>query len=153
MDGAVAPSKRYGPYSTSTPAAGGSVRAAPANRPSVASHGEMWIMFAQNTASAAATGHAGAVTSSASGARRLGSAASSRHAAMLASAAGSASVGCHARCGRWRAKYTACSPVPLASSSTTPAAGRCRASTSRIGSRLRAVAGACCFTGPPSPGA
>ena len=39
------------------------------------------------------------------------------------------------------AKYAACSPVPLAISSTVPCAGRTRRSTARIGSRLRATAG------------
>jgi hypothetical protein len=66
---------------------GGSTRAAPANSASVASHGAMWIMLMHTIASAASTGH-GAVTSSASGGRRLGSAASSRHAAMLARGVG-----------------------------------------------------------------
>src|SRR5215469_11363182 len=60
---------------------------------------------------------------------------------MLARASASGSVGCHVRCGSAAAKYTACSPVPLAISSTVPCAGSTRRSTARIGSRLRATAG------------
>src|SRR5262249_22227094 len=60
---------------------------------------------------------------------------------MLARASASGSLGCQVRCGSAAAKYTACSPVPLAISSTVPRAGSTRRSTARIGSRLRATAG------------
>ena len=99
-------------------------------------------MLIDTTASACVTGQTGAVTSSAIGARRLGSV---RRGAMRLdaraaprdrrrSAARSGEAGC-------AAKYAACSPVPLAISSTVPRAGRTRRSTARIGSRLRATAG------------
>src|SRR5450755_1820710 len=103
----------------------------------------MWIMLMQTIASACSVGH-GRVTSSASGAARFARPASSRWAAMLASAVGSASLGCHVNAGNAWANAIACSPLPLAISSTMPRSGNTRARTSRIGSRLRAVAGACC---------
>src|SRR5215217_5568423 len=60
---------------------------------------------------------------------------------MLASASASRSVGCQVSAGNAAAQWTACSPVPLAISSTIPRAGSTRRSTARIGSRLRAVEG------------
>ncbi len=60
---------------------------------------------------------------------------------MLARAAGSASLGWNVRPGRAAAKWTACSPDPLATSSTSPAAGRRWRSTARMASRLRDAAG------------
>jgi hypothetical protein len=55
----------------------------------------MWIMLMQTTASKESSGQsAGSVTSSTIGSSRLGAPDASRHARMLASAAGSASVGC-----------------------------------------------------------
>jgi hypothetical protein len=108
----------------------------------------MWIMLIHTTASARSTGH-GASTSSGSGARRLARPASSRQAVMLARESGSGSVGCHCSAGKARAKYTACSPVPAATSSTRPAGGSTPASTWRIGSRLRSVAGASFFMRAP----
>jgi hypothetical protein len=96
----------------------------------------------QMIASAQAIGHVAAVTSSAIGGHRFGSSASARHAAMLASAFSDTSLGCQVKPGNAPARWIACSPLPLAISRTVPVGGSSRASTSRIGSRLRAVAGA-----------
>ena len=55
---------------------------------------------------------------------------------MLFRATGSTSVGCHVRWGSPAAKYTACSPEPLAISSTVPSVGRTRRRTARIESQF-----------------
>ncbi len=86
-------------------------------------------MLQHTTASACLIGHA-PVTSSWSGTRKFASAASSRHAEILASATGSGSLGTHATQGKAAAKNTACSPEPAAISSTVPVAGNTRARTS-----------------------
>src|SRR5947207_3259381 len=102
----------------------------------------MWIMLIETTASARVTGQTGAEASSASGGLRFASAACTAWATMLRRAWASGSVGCHVRWGRADAKWIACSPVPLAISSMVPAAGSTSRRTLRIGSRLRATAGA-----------
>jgi hypothetical protein len=61
---------------------------------------------------------------------------------MLSSASASRSVGCHVSPGNARLYHTACSPVPLAISKTDAGRGKTPRSTRRIGSRLRAAAGA-----------
>ncbi len=99
-------------------------------------------MLIETTAWTRVTGQAGAVTSSSIGASRFGNRMWARCAAMFTSASASRSVGCHVNLGSALAKWTACSPVPLAISSTVPVAGSTRRNTARIGSRLRCVAGA-----------
>ncbi len=83
-------------------------------------------------------------TSSAIGGYKLSVGQDSRHAAMLARAIGFGSDGIHSRGWSREAKKTACSPVPLEISNTVPLGGSTCNSTSRIGSRLRCVAGAYC---------
>jgi len=61
---------------------------------------------------------------------------------MLINASGSWSVGCHVRESSARLNHTACSPVPPPISSTSPDRGRHSRSTRKMGSRLRAAAGA-----------
>jgi len=68
--------------------------------------------------------------------------ATARWASMLRIALPSGLVGCQSRWGRAATQCTACSPLPAATSSTSPVGGRKRASTVRMASRLRAVAGA-----------
>ena len=69
---------------------------------------------------------------------------SASQALMAARPSSVASLGDQVTCGRQRAIQRACSPEPEAISSTVQGrAGRRSASASRIGSRLRAVAGAC----------
>src|SRR5690554_627884 len=68
-----------------------------------------------------------------------------RHASMLASCSSPRSLGRNRSWGRCCAKKTQCSPVPLAISRKVPVAGSTSLSTARIGSRLRATAGALRF--------
>jgi len=72
---------------------------------------------------AAGSGQGHAWTSSVSAARRFASPLWPRHASMLVSASGSESLGWNARLGSAAANAAACSPVPLAISSTSPRAG------------------------------
>ena len=100
-------------------------RAAPATSPSVAATGLMWTMLMHSTASARATGHAGAAASSVERRQQVRQA---RFLApggdRLARVPASGSLGCQSSAGNVRAKCTACSPVPLATSSTSPARGQ-----------------------------
>ena len=63
-------------------------------------------------------------------------------AATLSSASGSGSEGWKARSGKFLAKWTICSPKPLAISRMTPVIGSTSRRTSRMKSRLRTAAGA-----------
>ncbi len=82
-------------------------------------------------------------TSSATGASTFSTPEARVQARMLSRCGGEMSDGCQRRAGKARAKNTTCCPVPLATSSTSPAGGSTRRSTSTIGSRLRSVAAAC----------
>src|SRR5262245_50841802 len=117
------------------------MRLAPRNNACAADHGAMWIMLMQITASAAAIGHCAAATSRKRGCRRLVCAATATHAEIERRQASSCSLGCQISCGITCAKWTTCSPVPLPTSSTTPDGGRTCASTTAIGSLLRAAEG------------
>ena len=92
--------------------------------PLVASHGDMWIMLIHIIASAASIGSMTSEALIGSGVHRLPASAASPHAVMLSRFKGSGSLGCQRRSGNARAKYTLCSPDPLAISSTIPVAGR-----------------------------
>jgi hypothetical protein len=83
---------------------GESVRSAPAMSPSLAAHGEMWIMLQHTIASADATGQETAVTSRCTGAKRFAKPIASRCAAILESAAASGSLGCQISDGSASAK-------------------------------------------------
>ena len=117
-------------------------RPAPAISPVAACQGAMWIMLLHSTAQACSTGHAADCASSATAGRTLARPLSRAQSSMLARAELSGSLGWKMRSGRAAAKCMTCSPEPLATSSTRPLAGRCRRSTSRMGWRLRAAAGA-----------
>ena len=99
-------------------------RAAPAISPWVAVQGAIWTMLIATTASAWTTGQVSAAASSDSGGNRFGRPVLSRQAAMLFSASGSWSVGCHVSAGNALLNHTACSPVPLAISSTSADGGK-----------------------------
>src|SRR5262245_48526617 len=129
-----------GPYKNKMPP-GCNTRPAPAIRPWQAAHGAMWIILQQTTALARLTGHTSAVASSRTGASRLGTAASVRNAAMLASALESMSLGSHDAPGSALAKNAACSPLPLAISKTSARGGKNLLSTANMGSRLRSTCG------------
>src|SRR5208337_4220867 len=64
------------------------------------------------------------------------------HAAILCNASGSRSEGWKTRLGKFLAKWTTCSPEPLAVSRMTPFVGRTSRRTPTMKSRLRSVAGA-----------
>src|SRR5262245_17376457 len=117
------------------------MRLAPRNNACAADHGAMWIMLMQITASAAAIGHCAAATSRKRGCRRLVCAATAIHEEIERRQASSCSLGCQVSCGITCAKWRTCSPVPLPTSSTTPDGGRSCASTTAIGSLLRAAEG------------
>ena len=94
----------------------------------------------QSTASALVIGHDDDDASSGTARRTLAS--SFVQASMLARRPASGSVGCQSNPGIDAAKKLTCSPVPLATSSTSPCCGRHRCSSRMIGSRLRAADGA-----------
>jgi hypothetical protein len=98
-------------------------------------------MLMHTIASASTIGHGHAPTSSRSGASKLAGPSFATLAAIAATASGSASVGCHESPGNAPAAATACSPVPLAISSTRPCRGKACSKTSRIAPRLRSAAG------------
>src|SRR3546814_8954143 len=93
----------------------------------------MWIMLMHRIASALAMGHRGEDASSASGARTFASPASATQAAIDSRDAASGSLGCQSNDGNAAAKCTACSPVPLAISSTS----RSEEHTSELQSLMR----------------
>ena len=93
--------------------------AAPLINPSVASQGEMWIMLMQMIPSADAIGQTGLDASSAMGARTFVTPVAFTQAATLSRASGSGSEGWKTRLGRFLAKWTICSPEPLAISRMT----------------------------------
>ena len=76
------------------------------------------------------------------GARTFVTPAAVAQAATLSRASGSGSEGWNTRLGKLLAKWTMCSPEPLAISRMTPVVGRTSRRTSRMKSRLRSVAGA-----------
>ena len=81
-------------------------------------------------------------TSTAMGARTVVTPVAFIQAAMLSRASASGSEGWKTRLGKFFAKWTICSPEPLAISRMTPVIGRTSRRTSRMKSRLRRVAGA-----------
>src|SRR5271154_1534960 len=100
------------------------MRDEPANRPSAALHGAKWIMLQQNTASAYGIGHfaSDAFKTIAGQMRELR--APLVWASMSVRASTLASLGCHTRSlGSLGAMNAACSPVPLAISSSIPVFG------------------------------
>ena len=110
--------------------------------PTVASHGEMWTMLMQMIPSADAIGQTECDASRAIGARTFVTSVAFTHAATLSWASGSRSEGWKTRAGKFLAKWTTCSPEPLAISRMTPVLGRTSQITSRMISRLRSAAGA-----------
>ena len=89
-----------------------------------------------------AIGQRGCEASRTIGARTFVTPVSFTHAATLCKASGSGSEGWKTRPGRFSAKWTTCSPEPLAISRISPLPGRTSRRTSRMKSRLRSVAGA-----------
>ena len=118
-------------------------RGRPLISPSVASHGEMWTMLMQMIPSADAIGQSECDVSRAMGARTFVTPVAFTQAATLSRASGSGSEGWKTRAGKCLAKWTICSPEPLAISRMRPVVGRTSRRTSRMKSRLRSVAGAC----------
>ena len=88
--------------------------------PTVASHGEMWTMLMQMIPSADAIGQTECDASRAIGARTFVTSVAFTHAATLSWASGSRSEGWKTRAGKFLAKWTTCSPEPLAISRMTP---------------------------------
>ena len=119
--------------------------------PTVASHGEMWTMLMQMIPSADPIGQTECDASRAIGARTFVTRVAFTQAATLSRASGSGSEGWKTRAGKCLAKWTTCSPEPLAISRTTPVLGKTSRRTSRMKSRLRNGAGRCVFGGPQRP--
>src|SRR3546814_4236122 len=90
-------------------------------------------MLMHTHASARSIGQLGAAASRSSGARTLVNL--SHHATIEVRAGASGSLGCQIRPGNSRAKWAQCSPLPLATSSTTPVTGKAFINTSAIASR------------------
>ena len=92
--------------------------------------------------SAEAIGQGDCETSRIIGARALVTREAFTHAAILCNASGSRSEGWKTRLGKFLAKWTTCSPEPLAISRMTPFVGRTSRRTPTMKSRLRSAAGA-----------
>ncbi len=92
--------------------------------------------------SADAIGQTECDASRAIGARTFATPVAFTHAATLGRASGSGSESWKTRVGKFLAKWTICSPEPLAISRMTPVLGKTSRRTSRMKSRLRSVAGA-----------
>ena len=120
-------------------APGGKIWRAPSNRPSVAAQGEIWIMLRQISASARSIGQ-GAYAASDPAARTFATPEDAIHAETLARAA-SGSEGQKVSFGRCVAKCTNALPSRWRSP-RPPSRGRIARRTSKMGSRLRAAAGA-----------
>ena len=126
------------------------MRPAPASRPRQACQGAIWIMLIFTTAviggsgGACSTGQIAAHASSVIGGNNFADGTRALHSSILPISARSNSLGCQRRGDNSGAKYAACWPVPLETSSTVPAAGNTSRSTSRITERLRSAAGARC---------
>src|SRR5437588_3197870 len=118
------------------------MREEPANKPSAACHGAIWIILQQNTASAHPISQSAAHAFNKIAGRMLEHLASLVCASISARASAFASLGCQIRLADKRgAIKAACSPLPLAISSNVPLLGNRRFNTAKIGSRLRKAAG------------
>src|SRR5271170_2293683 len=92
----------------------------------------MWIMLMQIIPSAEAIGQGDCETSRTIGARALVTREAFTHAAILCNASGSRSEGWKTRLGKFLAKWTTCSPEPLAIARMTP-----KSRLPALGSRTR----------------